>query len=410
MSATNTSLTPLEQAHELMRAATEPARLESERVPLDKLSGRVLAADLLAPDALPRWDYSAMDGYALAYADAVAAAGSELRVSQRIPAGRPGAPLLPCTAARIFTGSPIPPGADTVVKQEDCLAGDGSVRVNILPVCGANVRLAGEDIARGSLCLGAGARLDAAAIGLAASLGIAELPVRRRLKVTILATGDELVRPGLALAAGQIYGSNNHVLYALLARAGCDVADLGHIEDTPKATQAALSAAARDADLVITTGGVSVGEEDHVRASVDHLGRIDLWRLDIKPGKPLAWGRIGATPFVGLPGNPVSAFVTYLLAVVPLLRHLQGMPQRAQVAWPVRSAFTWQHPDKRREFLRARVQHGSEGPEAIIFSNQSSGAISSVVWMEGLIDLPGGKVVRPGDTVRYLPLADLAEV
>lgn len=402
------TLTPLDEAVQRIRAM--PARpLPVENVAIEAADGRILAADLVAPAALPRWDYSAMDGYAFAFADLEVASARALPVSHRIPAGRWGEPLQPGTAARIFTGSPIPAGADTVVPQELCRVEPDGVKVEKLPRRGDNIRRAGEDIAAGSRCLGAGRRLRPADLALAASLGFASLPVKRRLKVAVLSTGDELVRPGEELAPGQIYGSNNVALRALLERCGCAVQDFGFIPDRPEATFDALERAAKESDLIVTSGGVSVGEEDHVRAAVERLGRLDLWRLDIKPGKPLAWGKVADTPIVGLPGNPVSSFVTALLVLLPCVHHLQGRPPIDAQAWPVRAAFEWPKPDKRREFMRARVRIGAEGPEALLYRDQGSGAISSIAWMEGLIDLPGGQVVRAGDRVNYLPLDALLE-
>ncbi len=400
------TLTPLTDALLRMRA-TPPQPLAAEVLPLAEAEGRILATDIVAPASLPRWDYSAMDGYAFAFGDLEVAADRRLLVSQRIPAGRVGQSLEPRTAARIFTGSPIPTGADTVAPQEHCLAEGDFVTIQRHSRRGANVRLAGEDVRCDSLCLAAGRQLDPAAIALAAALGLPTLPVRRRLKVAVLSTGDELVVPGLPLQPGQIYGSNSFALRALLRRAGCEATDLGYIADRPEATESALARAAAEADLIVTTGGVSVGEEDHVRAAVERLGHLDLWRLDIKPGKPLAWGSVAGVPFVGLPGNPVSAFVTFLVVLMPYLRHLQGRSLHEPTAWPVRAAFQWLHPDKRREFVRARVQPGPNGPEAVIYRCQGSGTLSSLAWMEGLIDLHGGQVVQPGDWVSYLPLAAL---
>lgn len=400
------SLMPLEDALARM-CATPPRPLAPEHLPLEKAMGRILAADILSPTPLPRWDYSAMDGYALRRSDLEAAAGHCLPVSQRIAAGHEGQPLQPGSAARIFTGSPMPAGADTVVIQEDCQAEAQHVTVLRLPPCGANVRRAGEDLAAGQHCLPAGRRLDPAAIALLASLGLPEVAVQRRLQVTIFSTGDELVAPGLPLAPGQIYGSNNYALRGLLEQAGCAVQDLRYIPDRAAATEAALQRVAAESDLIVSSGGVSVGEEDHVRAAVERLGQLDFWRLDIKPGKPLARGWVAGTPFVGLPGNPVSTFVTCLLVVLPYVRHLQGRPWQAPTAWPVHAGFDWPHPDKRREFVRAQVRMTESGPQACIHPQQGSGNLASLVWMEGLIDLPGGQAVRRGERVRYLSLNEL---
>lgn len=402
----STNLTPLETAITLM-TASQPCELESENVPLAQLAGRVLARDIVADIDLPRWDYSAMDGYAVRHADLRADGDTRLPVSQRIPAGHPGVPLMPGSAARIFTGAQIPSGSDTVVQQENCLADGDTVIIRGSPSPGTNIRRAGSEISRGAACLGRGTRLQAGAIGLAATLGFASLPVLRKIKIALISTGDELVSPGQPLGTGQIYSSNQFILMALLNQAGYKVIDLGLVPDRFEATVKLLSKAADQADVIVTSGGVSVGEEDHVRTVLQQRGRLDLWKLDIKPGKPLAFGAIGNIPVVSLPGNPVSSFVTCVLVLMPYLAHLQGATHLPCHAWPVRAAFEWPHPDSRREFLRARVRYGSNGPEAEIYREQNSGAISSTVWMEGFVDLPAGCAVRPGDTVQYLPLAGL---
>ncbi len=402
-----TQLTPLEDAIAQMCQIPSP-HLAIEEVPLKQLYGRVLAEDLLAPVQIPHWDYSAMDGYVLRYADLNANGETTLAISQRITAGSSAQPLAPNTAARIFTGSPIPAGADTVIMQEDCTGNEGSVTFHRIPKQGANIRLAGEDIKRGSVCLTAGTLLDAASVGLAASLGLTSLRVLKRLRVALLCTGDEIVEPGNPLQPGQIHGSNAYILTGMLERAGYEVIDLGQVPDRLDATVAALSRASNEADVIVSTGGVSVGEEDHVRAAVEQAGRLDLWRLNIKPGKPLAFGHVGTTPFVGLPGNPVSAYVTCALALLPFLRHLQGAHAISALTFEVRAAFDWPRADKRREFLRARLSLGADGiPEATIHTQQGSGVLSSVVWAEGLVDLAGEQTVCHGDKVRYRPLTGM---
>ena len=408
-----------------MNASTRPplkrlddalAELLAQAVPLaqtEQLStfdadGRVLAQDLVSALQVPSFDNSAMDGYAMRAVD-VPAAGSVLPVSQRIAAGSVGEALAAGTAARIFTGAPVPAGADVVVMQEECTAlEDGRVQINAAVKPGQNIRRAGEDIALGSTIVAAGTRLTPAELGLAASIGCATLQVARRPRVALFSTGDELVMPGDVapqdLPAGSIYNSNRFFLRAMLQRLGCEVLDQGIVPDSYEATVAALQAAAQDCDLVLTSGGVSVGEEDHVKPAVEALGSLDLWAIAIKPGKPFAYGKVGKAHFIGLPGNPVSSFVTFALLVRPFVLRLQGVQDTAPQAVQLRADFDWPRADKRQEFLRARV-NAQGGLER--FANQSSGVLTSVVWGDGLVDNPAGSTIARGDTVRFIPFAQL---
>jgi molybdopterin molybdotransferase len=379
--------------------------------------GRVLARDVVSIVDVPPADNSAMDGYAVRLADL--AADAPLPVSQRIPAGVVGQPLQPGTAARIFTGAQVPPGADAVVMQENCEAvasagADdpfGAVRVKERPVPGMAIRRRGEDVRNGSTVLFAGHRLDAAAIGLAATVGRATLEVAARPRVGLFSTGDELVMPGEPLPPGAIYNSNRFMLGALLRGLGCVVTDLGNVPDRLDATRAMLREAARDNDLILSSGGVSVGEEDHLKPALAAEGRLDLWAIAIKPGKPLAFGAVrragGAdeTWFIGLPGNPVSSFVTFALFVRPVLLRLQGASALAPTSVPMRADFAWPRPDKRREFLRVR-RNANGGLD--LFQNQGSGVLTSLAWGDGLADIAPGQAVQPGDLVRFLSLAELA--
>jgi molybdopterin molybdotransferase len=383
--------------------------------------GRVLAADVVSALDVPPQDNTSMDGYALRAAD-VPVAGTVLAVSQRLPAGTVGAPLLPGTAARVFTGAQVPPGADAVVMQEQCEAvagvmadaeGLGQVRVNSVPQAGQWVRRAGEDVQAGAVVLQAGTRLTPQALGLAASVGAAQLQVLRRPRLAIFSTGDELVMPGEPLRPGAIYNSNRFMLRALAQAAGCEVTDLGIVPDRLDATRAALRQAAAGHDVIVTSGGVSVGEEDHLKAAALAEGSLALWQLAIKPGKPLALGTVrrsdlpgegeGAALLLGLPGNPVSSFVTWLLAVQTVLRAMQGMPAGLPPALPMRAAFDWAKPDKRREFLRVRFNAAGA---VELFSNQSSGVLTSAVWADALVDNPPGQTIRVGDVVQVRLLAD----
>ncbi len=393
----------LDQAVQQLLAAT-PALTDTERLSTFDALGRVLAEEVRSLIEVPPHDNSSMDGYALRLAD-VAAPGTELPVSQRIAAGQVGAALQPGTAARIFTGAPVPAGADAIVMQEQCeaLAGE-HVRVNVVPEPGAWIRRLGEDVQAGSIVLPRGTRLNPQALGMAASVGAATLTVLKRPRVALFSTGDELVMPGQPLPPGAIYNSNRFTLRALLQAQGCEVIDLGIVADRLDATRAALREAAARSDLILTCGGVSVGEEDHLKPAVQAEGRLDLWQIAIKPGKPLAFGAVGQTLFIGLPGNPVSSFVTFLLCVRPVLLALQGIAAAAPHAIELEAGFDWPRPDRRREFLRAR--RGADG-RLELFANQSSGVLSSAVWAEGLIDNPPGAAITRGQRVRFIPFAEL---
>lgn len=376
--------------------------------------GRVLAQDLVSALHVPAFDNSSMDGYALRGIDL--GADQPLPVSQRIAAGHAACDLQPGTAARVFTGARIPPGADVVVPQEDCQVGaDGCVRICTPVQPGQFIRRAGEDIARGTTVLQKGERLTPASLGLAASIGLAQVGVAERVRVALLSTGDELVLPGQVapqdMPPGAIYNSNRYVLKALLERLGCLVTDLGVVPDQRAATLNALAQAAQTHDLIVTSGGVSVGEEDHVKPAVQALGALDLWQIAIKPGKPFAYGHLrrGADPaagrahFIGLPGNPVSSYVTALLLVAPFVRALQGARQTRPSAQLLRADFDWPRPDKRREFLRVRrnAQGGLD-----LFANQSSGVLTSCVWADGLVDNPSGHAIARGETVAWISMAE----
>jgi molybdopterin molybdotransferase len=363
--------------------------------------GRVLAAPVISPLAVPPADNSAMDGYALRIADLQA--DVVLPVSQRVPAGSMPAPLAAGTAARIFTGAPIPPGADAVVMQERCVVEAGTVRVAHTPAAGENIRRAGEDIAAGSEIIGMGTRLTPAHMGLIASVGMDRIEVFARLRVAVFFTGDELVMPGSQLAPGKIYNSNRYVLLGLLEALGCVISDLGIIPDDLDATRHALRAAADGSDLVITCGGVSVGEEDHVKAALQAEGELQTWRVAIKPGKPFALGRVGATPFIGLPGNPVSSFATFQMLVRPYIRRRQGEQDVLPRALSVRADFSWPRAIQQREFLRVR-RNAAGGLD--LFPRQGSGVLSSCAWADGLVSNPPGQVIQPGDVVQYIPFVD----
>ena len=394
----------VEAAQAQLLAAAVPV-LESESLPAAAALGRILAAPLVSGVSVPPLDNSAMDGYALRLVECVddSATSPWLPVSQRIPAGHPGQPLQIGTAARIFTGAPIPAGADCVVMQEDCETRDGAVRVTRAPKANANIRRAGEDIQIGQTVLSVGGRLGPAQLGVAASVGETRLTVYRRLKAAVFFTGDEIVLPGEPLGPGRIYNSNRAMLIALLNQLGIEVIDVGQVADNIDATLDALQRASAAADVVITSGGVSVGEEDHVKAAVEKIGRIDMWKVSMKPGKPLAHGRIGNADFIGLPGNPVSAFVVFCLFVRPFLLKRMGATHAPATSFIVPAGFTRTKPGQRREFMRARIESGL----AALFPNQSSGVLTSLAWADGLVDVDAGVTLNPGDPVRFIPIAEL---
>jgi molybdopterin molybdotransferase len=426
MSLASTTPVRTEPAAHVARAPLKPldlalAELLARATPLPGFEavstfdadGRVLAQDLVSGLDVPAHDNSSMDGYAVRCAD-WASAATLLEVNQRIPAGSSGHVLAPASAARIFTGAPIPPGADAVVMQEDCETvnpGTGAtpaIRIDTQPRPGQWIRRRGEDVTVGAVVLHRGTRLSPASLGLAASIGFDKLQVARRVRVALFSTGDELVMPGDVapgdMKPGAIYNSNRFLLKALLQRLGCTVTDLGIVPDRLDATMAALQGAGQQHDLILTSGGVSVGEEDHIKPAVQALGELSLWQIAIKPGKPFAYGQVGAAHFIGLPGNPVSSFVTFLLLVRPFLLKLQGATEIATKSIAIPAHFHWDRADKRREFLRVR-RNAAGGLE--LFGNQSSGVLTSAVWGDGLLDNPPGQTIAHGDMVQFIPFSEL---
>ena len=424
MAAAFKPLMPLDEAWSRLHAAVVehlgPTPRATDVVDSFDALGRVLAEDLVSQVDVPPLDNSAMDGYAVRAADLPLAGQADVEVAvaslpqgQRIAAGQVGASLQPGTCARIFTGAPVPEGADAVVMQEHTGvdAATGAVHFKEAIQVGQNIRRRGEDIAQGQTVLRAGVRLTPAGLGVAASVGAASLAVFRRPKVGVLTTGNELVMPGEPLPPGAIYNSNRHTLRGLVQATGAQACDLGVVPDDLAATRAALRAAAEQHDLIITSGGVSVGEEDHLRNAVLAEGGLDFWALAIKPGKPFVFGWIHRADgsralYMGLPGNPVASFVTFLMLVRPVLGLLAGEGWHLPQAVSLVADFNWPKPDKRREFLRARL---NEQGRVVLHPHQGSGVLSSAAWAEGVVDLPSGTIVQPGDPVKFISMAELVQ-
>ncbi len=394
-------LLSVDEALEVLLARARPVG-EVEEVPTLEAAGRVLAKAQRSTMDVPPMDNSAMDGYAIRIADLQDR--DVLKVGQRIMAGAVGKPLEPGTAARIFTGAPIPEGADAVVMQEDCQLQDDRVTIAKKPVAGEWIRRAASDIRKSGEILPAGKRLLPQDAGLAASVGIGSLPVYRKVRLGLFFTGDELVMPGEPLAPGRIYNSNRFTLRGLAEAFGCELRDYGIVPDSLAATREVLRRAASECDVVVTSGGVSVGDADFVKPAVEAEGSLLMWKIAMKPGRPLAFGAVGDAFFIGLPGNPVSSFVTFLVFVRPFLLRTQGRSDVAPRSIAARADFDWPHADPRREFLRVKwnAQGGLE-----LFPTQDSAVLTSTAWADGLLDNPAGQAIRRGDPVRFLPYSEL---
>jgi molybdopterin molybdotransferase len=394
----NQGLLSVDDALARLLAEARPVT-DIEDVPTLEATSRILARPQRSTMDVPPMDNSAMDGYAVRTAD-----GSRLKIAQKIMAGAVGKALEPGTAARIFTGAPIPPGADAVVMQEHCTAEGNEVLLKKIPKPGDWIRRVGSDVRKGGEILPAGKRLQPQDTGLAASVGIKTLPVFRRIRLGLFFTGDELVMPGEPLAPGRIYNSNRFTLRGLGEVFGCDVRDYGIVPDSLEATRAMLRRAASECDVIVTSGGVSVGEADFVKPAVEAEGRLLMWRIAMKPGRPLAFGSVKSAFFIGLPGNPVSSFVTFLIFVRPFLLKTQGLVDVQPKSIAARADFDWPEPDARREFLRVKwnAQGGLD-----LYPTQDSAVLTSTAWADGLVDNPAGRAIRRGEMVRFLPYSEL---
>lgn len=390
------------EALERMMADCRPIA-ETETIPLMYSTGRVLAQDVTSTIAVPGWDNSQMDGYALRAADLEGASEEnpvKLPMFDRVIAGSVGKTVPAGSCSRIFTGAPMPEGTDTVVPQEDVEAGADGIVFKKAPKTGAWVRRRGSDIAEGHVILRAGDKLTPAAIGMTASIGRAYVTVYRKIRVGIFFSGNELVQPGEPLPPGRIYNSNRFMIRSLLQTLGCEALDLGNIPDSFDATVRALKRASETADIILTTGGMSVGEEDHLKPAVEAIGKLNLWRVKLKPGKPLAYGSVGGVPYIGLPGNPVSGFVVFLMLARPYIMRRMGFTDVGMAPQQVRADFAWEKAGARQEFVRVR-RNGRGGLD--IYPTQNSQVLSSCAWADGLVDIPVGVTIEPGDLVSYYP-------
>ena len=383
---------------------------KTEAVSLDDSLGRILASDIHSTINVPGFDNSAMDGYTIALNDSqVAQENLSFKVVDRIAAGSTGKDLNSGSAARIFTGAPIPKGANTVVMQEECKLSEDKSQITVARAINLNenIRPTGNDILKGNVILSSGNQIKPQDISLAASVGVGELVVFKKIKVGVFFTGDELVEPGNPLSPGKIYNSNRYALVALLKQVGCDVVNLGNIEDKLDATCDALEALESQCDLIMTTGGVSVGEEDHVKPAVEKLGELNLWKIRMKPGKPLAYGKVKQTPFIGLPGNPVSSFVTFCIFSLPFIKKMQGNSNYESKILKVKTNFDCKRAKPRREYARVRIDHSTETPLANLFPKQGSDVMSSVVWADGIIEIPENTTFETGTILNYYSMSEL---
>lgn len=393
-----------------LKILTDAAKVtnNTQLLKLDDGLNKILAVDICSDISVPGFDNSAMDGYAIHLKDEQVntAGGATFEITDRITAGGTGGELLAGCAARIFTGAPMPKGANTVVIQEECELINNGLKIEIyrpIPL-NENIRPMGGDIQTGDIILPKGRQLQPQDIALAASVGVEQLEVFRQIKVGVFFTGNELIEPGNTLKQGQIFNSNRYSLVAMLNNLGCRVINLGNIKDTFDATCDALEALKLDCDLIVTTGGVSVGEEDHIKPAVEKLGKLSVWRINIKPGKPLAFGHIGQSAFIGLPGNPVSAMVTFFLFAQPFIRKIQGISNYQNQVTQVLCNFDWSKPKPRREFVRVKLNRSTMPISAELYPKQDSNILSSMVWADGLVEIPENRVFTQGEALNYYSL------
>ena len=405
----NQSLMSVDEALEFLLDASVTTE-KKESVSLDNSLSRILAFDIHSTINVPGFDNSAMDGYAIALSDNQLLQNNlSFDIVDRIPAGSTGNELNKGCAARIFTGAPIPKGANTVIMQEECEVSEDGVQITIARAIklNENIRPTGNDIVEGDVILSSGKQIQPQDISLASSVGVGELIVYKKIKVGVFFTGDELVEPGTPLSSGKIYNSNRYALVALLRQVGCEVINLGNIKDKFSATCEALETLESQCDLIMTTGGVSVGEEDHVKEAVESLGEINLWKIRMKPGKPLAYGKVKQTPFIGLPGNPVSSFVTFCIFSLPFIKKMQGNNNYQSKIIKVKANFECKRAKPRREYARARIDHSENTPVANLYPKQGSDVMSSIVWADGLVEIPENRTFEAGELLNYYPLSEL---